>query len=77
MTDVTVARGDWTDGDLTLDLELKLMVNFQEKGRLYFQVFLKGDKEGKCDIAPYLEKGDRDHIETCIKDALGEMDNGS
>ena len=65
----------WTDGDLTLELELKLKVNFQElRGKLYSQVFLEGDEKGECNIAPFLCKDDRDFIECNIVDKMEEND---
>ncbi len=65
----------WTDGDLALDLELKLTVNYQElRGKLYSQVYLKGDEKGECNIAPFMCKDDRDFIEANIIDKLEETD---
>ena len=72
---VDVDKSAWTDGDLTLDMELKLTVNFQEvHEKLYYQVFLKSDVSGKMNLEPYLDKEDRDFIECNIIDKLEEID---
>ena len=66
---------DWADGDMELELDVKITVNYQERGKLYYQVFLKDDTDGEHDIREYLPGDDLEYIETCIIEALEEMDN--
>ena len=67
---------EWRDGDFELEVELKLVINYQEKGdSLYFQVFVKGDEKGECNIKPFLSVGDNLWIETCVIEKLNEGDN--
>ena len=65
---------DWIDGGFDHEVELKLHVEWQEENEICFQVYAKGDEEHKLNIAPYLTDDERDHIETCINDILGEAD---
>ena len=69
-------KTDWTDGDMELELDVKITVNYQERGKLYYQVFLKGDVDGEQELKKYLAKEDIDFIELSIIEALEEMDNG-
>ena len=63
----------WTDGDIELEVEVKLTVNFQEiRDNLYYQVFLKGDEKGEYDIREFLTEKDREWIEKNIIDKMGE-----
>ena len=72
---VDVDKSAWTDGDLTLDMELKLTVNYQEiREKIYFQVYLEGDETGACNIEPYLCKADKDFITCGIIDKLEEKE---
>jgi len=74
---VDVDKSAWSDGDLTLDMELKLTVNYFEKhGVISFDVFLEGDEGGKMNIEPYMCKADKDFITCGIIDALEEIDKG-
>jgi len=68
-------KEDWTDGSFTLEMELPLMVNYQEiKERIYFQVFLQTDLKGEFEITRFLSKEEKLWIETNVVDALGEND---
>lgn len=74
MSDTT--HSEWTDGDFTLDAELGLVIRYQEiREKLYYQVYLKGDADGSCNVEPYLSNDERKHIEACIIDALEENEN--
>ena len=73
--EISVDKSAWTDGDLTLDMELKLTVNYQEiREKIYFQVYLEGDDTGACNIEPYLCKEDKDFITCGIIDKLEEKE---
>ena len=73
---VETTHTDWTDGDMELELDVKVTVNFKEIGdKLYYDVFLKGDEKGEHELKRYLPTGDIDFIELCIIEALEEMDN--
>jgi hypothetical protein len=66
---------EWRDGDFELEVELKLVINYQDKGKLYYQVFLKGDEKGECEITRFLPDEDKVWIETCVIEKLNEGDN--
>ena len=63
------------DGSFDHEVELRLHIEWQEEDEICFQVYVRGDEGQKYNIAPYLTDDERDHIETCVIDALGEMDN--
>ena len=66
---------EWTDGEMTLEMELPLTVNYAAKGdNLYWQAYHKGDVRGEHNIAPYMSKKEREWIETCIIDHMNELD---
>ena len=68
-------KEEWIDGSFELDMEFRIVVNYQEiREKLYYQVFLKSDEKGECDLKPHMCKEDVDFIEVCIIDALGEID---
>ena len=68
-------KEDWTDGSFMLEMELPLLVNYQEiKERIYFQVFLQTDLKGEFEITRFLSKEEKLWIETNVVDALGEND---
>ena len=66
---------EWRDGDFELEVDLTLVINYQDKGKLYYQVFVKGDEKGECNIAPYLPDDDKAWIETCVIEKLNEGEN--
>ena len=68
-------KEDWTDGSFMLEMELPLLVNYQEiKERIYFQVFLQTDLKGEFEITRFLSAEEKLWIETNVIDALGEND---
>ena len=66
---------EWTDGEMPLKMELSLTVNYAEKGgKLYWQAYHKNDVKGEHNLAPYMDKEDREWVETCIIDHMNELD---
>jgi hypothetical protein len=70
---------DWSDGSFDMEIEIPVTVNYAEiHGKLYWQIFCKGDIKGISNLADYLDKDTRDHVTMEIADRLNkqEAENG-
>lgn len=72
---LNTTHNEWTDGDITLELELNIVVNYKEiREKLYYDVFLATDTDGTYDIKRLLSDEQRLWIEKNIIDAMEEME---